>query len=295
MEVIKYQEDHFEALFSYWKKLGEQVPYFFPVSPEKWRECLLDDKLENERLFPFQEVFVALEKGKVIGFIQYGQPAFAWDENGQLCCNPQIGVLRHFYFDEDRFDAAHLLFAAGESYMQQFEIRHAFYHIFGMSCNAHHGKLHHSLEHVDRFLRGNGYRVEHENVYYSLELTECDPPCQDGLQLVPKPIVEPGIRNYEICLRDNLIGTLQIRFLDELTGGATTDIACLTWIGIRQEFRGQGCGTRVLQRLAADLHGEHYRQLHLDTANTNRVAQHFYERFGFENRGITRCYIKTAN
>jgi hypothetical protein len=45
MEVIKYQEDYFEPLFSYWKKLSDRVPYFFSVSSEKWRESLLEDKL----------------------------------------------------------------------------------------------------------------------------------------------------------------------------------------------------------------------------------------------------------
>jgi ribosomal protein S18 acetylase RimI-like enzyme len=294
MEAVRYQEDYFEPLFSYWKKLSERIPYFFSVSPQRWCECLLEDKLGSERIFRFQEIFLAIDKGEVVGFVQYGQPAFAWDENGQLYNNPRIGVIRHLYFEEGRLEAARLLFACSENYMKQFSGQHAFYHIFGMSCNAHHGKLHQSLEHVDRFLCANGYQVEHENVYYTLELEAGDPFGRHGLQLAPKPVMEPGVQNYEICLQNQIIGTIQIRFLDQLTGGATTDIACLTWFGLKKEFQGQGWGTQAMQLLVQDL-SKNYRQLHLDTASTNRSAQQFYERFGFQNQGRTRCYLRSSS
>lgn len=294
MEVVRYQEAYFEPLFSYWKKLAEKVPYFFPVSSEKWHECLLEDKLDNEKMLLFQETFAAIEKGEIVGFIQYGQPAFAWGKNEQKYYNPQIGIIRHFYFGEGRFDVAHLLFAKSESYLKQFSSQHAFYHNFGMSCNAHHGKLHQCLAHVDQFLCKNGYQVEHENVYYSLEINKDDRPHQHELHLISKPSGESSIQDYEICLQNNPIGTIRIRFLDKLTGGATTDIAYLTWVEIDRHFHGQGWGTKAMQLLVANLQGKKYQQLHLDTAGTNKVAQQFYERLGFQNRGRTRCYLKTT-
>jgi ribosomal protein S18 acetylase RimI-like enzyme len=295
MEVIKYQESCFESLFSFWKKLAEKVPYFFSVSSEKWRECLFEDKLDNETIFLFQEIFIAIEKDHVVGFSQHGQPAFAWDKNGKKYNNPQISVLRHFYFDEDRFDAANLLFANSEKYLKKFPSQHAFYHIFGMSCNAHHGKLHQSLPHIDLFLREQGYQVEHENIYYSLEFDEGKPMHQHELRLVPKPILKPDIQDYDIFLLNNPIGTIQVRFLEKLTGGFTADIAYLMWIEINREFHGQGWGTKSMQLLIDDLQSKKYHQLHLDTASTNLVAQQFYERFGFQNRGKTRCYLKTTS
>src|SRR5574341_685360 len=126
MEVVKYQEDYFEPLFLFWRRLAEKVPYFFSVSPEKWRECLLEDKLGNEKMFLSQEILIAIENGQIVGFSQIGGPAFAWDKNGQKFSHPQIGVLRHFYFDEGRFDAADLLYASSEIYLNQFPHQHAF-------------------------------------------------------------------------------------------------------------------------------------------------------------------------
>ena len=295
MEVIEFQEVHFEALFHYWKQLAEKVPYFFSVSPAKWRECLFEDKLDHENMFRFQEIFIAIEKGQIAGFCQYGHPAFAWDKEGRKYYNPQIGVLRHFYFDEGRSDAAHLLFARSERYLKQFPTQHAFYHIFGMSCNAYHGKLHQSLTHVDSFLCDQGFQVEHENVYYSLGLRESEPIRPPELELAPQASLDPDIQNYAICMSNHPIGTIQVRSLDRLTGGSTTDIAYLTWIDITGASHRQGWGTRAMQLLITDLQAKNYQQLHLDTAGTNRNAQRFYERFGFQNRGKTKCYLKTTS
>lgn len=295
MKVVSYQEDYFEPLFLFWKRLAEKVPYFFSVSPEKWRECLLDDKLGKEKMFRGQEIFIAIEKGQIVGFSQCIQPAFAWDQNGQKYSNPQIGILRHFYFDEGRLDAADRLYASSEIYLNQFPTQHTFYHIFGMSCNAHHGKLHQSLAHIDRFLCEKGFQIEHENVYYSLDLAQVEPIREQKLQLVPTVRPEPEAQEYEIVLSDHRIGTIQVRFLGRLTGGLTTDIAYLLWIEIRRDLQRQGWGAKSMQLLSSSLRSQNYRQLHLDTASTNQAAQRFYERFGFQNRGKTRSYVRTTS
>jgi RimJ/RimL family protein N-acetyltransferase len=294
MEVIRYHENYFEPLFSFWRRLAEKVPYFFSVSSKRWRECLFDDKLDNKNIFLSQETFIAIEKGQVIGFSQFGQPAFAWDKDGQKYNNPQIGLLRHYYFDEGRSDAANLLYDNSEKYLNQFSNQHAFYHIFGMSCNAHHGKLHQNLSHVDMFLREKGYQVEHENVYYILDLDRSEPIQQAELQLIPTFRCEPDTQEYEINLLNHPIGTIQVRFLNTLTYGATIDIAYLMWIEIASDFHGQGWGTKSMQLLTSYLRSQNYHQLHLDTASTNQAAQQFYEHFGFQNSGKTRCYLKTA-
>ncbi len=295
MKVGEYQEDDFESLFVYWQGLGEKIPYFFPVTASKWHECLFEDQLDNEKKFLFQETFVAEENGQIIGFIQYGQPSFAWNEKGKKYRNPQIGILRHFYFEAGRLEAANLLFTQCQNYMEQFANQYAFYHIFGMSCNAHHGKLHESLAHVERFLLEKGYQIEHENQYYSLELQEDQVANQNELHLMPKPASLPHLAEYEILLRENPIGMIQLRFLEKLTGGATDNIVYMTWIGINDVYRRQGWGSKAIELLTAALHGKGYQQLHLDTASTNETAQLFYERYGFENRGRTRSFIKTIS
>jgi len=292
MELERYQEQHRDDLLAYWKRLGASVPYFFAVSPKRWENCLLDDELDGEKLFANLETLLAIEKGQVLGFAQYGRPNYAWDSSGQRYGNPHIGVIRHFYFEKARVDVAEAMLARASAYLRRFPQGHAFYHILGMSCNAHYGKLHTSLEYIDEFLQKNGFQIEHENVYYSLEMTATETVAAQELKLVTCPSPLAGIRDYETHLRGESIGRLQVRFLEELSGGYTSDTVYLTWIGIEESCRGLGWGTRTLQLLVAELRGKGYRYLHTDTASTNHIAQRFYERFGFQDRGRTRSYLE---
>jgi ribosomal protein S18 acetylase RimI-like enzyme len=176
--------------------------------------------------------------------------------------------------------------------MKQFSPQHAFYHIFGLSCNAYHGKLHESLGHVDRYLIEKGYQGEHENQYYTIDLQEDRVTNQNELHLVPNPASQPDLGEYKIYLCDSPIGIIQIRFMEWLTGGATEDIVYMTWIEINEGDRRQGWGSKALGLLIAALYRKGYLQLHVDTASTNEIAQRFYERCGFKNLGRTRSFIK---
>jgi ribosomal protein S18 acetylase RimI-like enzyme len=292
MEVQRYQENHRDALLAYWKTLGASVPYFFLVSPKRWQDCLLDDELDGDKLFGNLETLLATEKGQVLGFAQFGHPNFAWDTNGQRYDNPHIGVIRHFYFEKARLDVAEAMLARARAYLRAFPQGYAFYHILGMSCNAHHGKLHTSLRYIDEFLRKNGFEIEHENVYYSLEMNASETLAWNELRLVACPSPLAGIQDYEIHLLGKPIGSLTVRFLEQLTGGCTSDTAYLTWLGIEESCRGLGWGTRTLQLLVAELRDKGYRYLHTDTASTNHIARHLYERCGFQDRGGTRSYLE---
>ena len=293
MKVRKYHPDYFEALFSYWVHLGKEIPFFFSVSPKQWGECLFEDKLDGKQKFTKLETFVAVDNRKIVGFLQCGQPVFAWDKDGNQFSNPQIGIIRHFYFDKDRLDVGEALFGKSADFMEQFPEQHAFYQIFGMSCNAHHGKLHHSMIHVDQFLREKDFHVDQENVYFSLDLWRYQAAHRNDLRLISRSVQIFDIQEYDIGLDDGVIGSLQIRFLEILTGGETSDTAYMTWVGIKEPFRRQGWGTKAIFLLISDLRRKGIRYLHLDTACTNIPAQHFYERLGFQNRGKTMSFYKS--
>jgi RimJ/RimL family protein N-acetyltransferase len=292
MEIVKFHKDHSKSLFLYWNRLGRNVPFFFRVSTEKWLECLLNDRLEGVEKFRSQEIYMAIEDERVIGFIQYVQPAFSWDQNGKKIKDPQIGIIRHFYFDEGCLDAAHCLYAKSQAFMKQFPTQHAFFHIFGMSCNAHHGKLHQGLVHIERFILEKGYQVEHENLYFTLTFTNSEIYPHNNLRLVPKSANKPGVQEFVIQLQENNIGGIHIRYMTTFTGGKTADVVYLSWIGIDKTFQKQGWGTLALKLLIANFQKYGYHQIHTDTASTNTAAQHFYVSLGFTNRGRTRSYIK---
>jgi ribosomal protein S18 acetylase RimI-like enzyme len=292
MKVRKYHPVFSEALVSFWNDLGKNIPYFFAVSQKKWEESLFDDCLDGEKKFSSLDTFVAVDQRKIVGFLQCGQPDFAWTKDGEKYRNPQIGVIRHFYFEQDRLDVANELFAKAADFMDQFPDHYAFYQIFGMSCNAHHGKLHHSMVHVDQFLRKNGFKIDQENVYFSLDIRRYQTIQHNDLRLISKP-VKFDSQEYDIDLEEIHIGSVQVRFLQNLTGEKTSDKAYLIWIGIKEPFQRKGWGTKVMHLLISELRRKGVRYIHLDTAITNVSAQCFYEHLGFQNGGRTRSYYKS--
>lgn len=289
MNIRKYQEYDLRRLFEYWLRVGKNTPYFFSVAAEKWQSCLLEDELTGERIFKCLETYVALENGGVLGFIQYGQPNFAWDNDGKYY-NPQLGVIRHLYFEEERSDAGEALLAKAGDPLMGFPENHAFYHILGMSCNAHHGKLHSTQPHVDDLLQKQGFRIDQENVYYVCDMKWTTPAKYFQLHLCSGH--GSSDENYNLLQGSEVVGTAQVRYLDMLTDGYTRDTAYLTWIGVVEHHRGQGLGTEFLNHLIEHLLGKQYLYLHTDTASENILAQRFYGQHGFRKQGYSRSYIR---
>jgi ribosomal protein S18 acetylase RimI-like enzyme len=291
-QIILLKAQHLPDLYSFWQNLGKDIPFFFRVSPETWQECFLEDRLDGRLIFKTLHTWLAFGRDELLGFVQFGQPNFAWDSAGNPYSDPVIGVIRHLYFKQDAPEAGQALLAKAESFLEQFRVQHAFYHIFGMSCNAHHGKLHESLAHVERLLLESGFQVEHENVYYALDLEQISSARQirDRIEVI-RAVRSPGVEAYEFLLEGSTAGTAEVRLLTIKEDAPKT--AYLTWIGVREGQKGQGLGSRFLHAVIEDLRARKYRWLHTDTASTNAAAQHFYERFGFSNLGKTRSYLRT--
>jgi RimJ/RimL family protein N-acetyltransferase len=290
MDIREYQGHDLYRLYEYWRKVGTDIPFFFPVSAPKWQACLLEDKLDGEPIFKRLETYLAAESGQVLGFVQCGQPHFAWDENGQKCSNPHIGVIRHLYFEKGRNDVGEALLVKAADQLACFDRRHAFYHILGMSCNAHHGKLHNSQAHVEQLLRAYGFEIEHENAYYVLDAERIAP--VENSQLHFRSTHGSSEERFEVRLNAEVVGTAQVRYLDRLTDGYTRDTAYLTWIGVVEPYQSQGIGTEFLKLLAQFLLSRQARYLHTDTASGNVRALRLYKKLGFRQEGYTRNYVQ---
>lgn len=290
LKISTCQQRDLPRLFEYWKHVGQGIPYFFPVSVQAWQTCLLADELAGEKLFKRLETYLATENGQILGFVQYGQPNFAWDSGGQKHDKPRIGVIRQLYFEEGRNDVGRALLAKADEFLARFDQNHAFYHILGMSCTAHHGKLHSSQPHVDRLLRERGFQIEHENVYYVLDIQLAAPAQNDRVQF--RITHESGEPAFEIRWEGKLVGGAKLCYLDTPTGGHTRDVAYLTRLWVDEQHRGRGIGTELLKQLVQFLSSRRYRYLHTDTPDGNLRAQRLYEKLGFQQEGYTRSYIR---
>ena len=291
MNVRGYRNSDLESLYQFWTSVGEEIPYFFPVSVERWRACLLEDTLEGQALFRTLQTDLATRNGQVLGFVQYGEPSFAWDERGERYEDPQIGVVRQLYFAEGRDDVGEALLGRAQSSLARFEQTHAFYHILGMSCTARHGKLHQSQGHVHGLLQRRGLRVEYENVYLVLDMLAAQP--KEGSPGRLQNVDGSRGERFEMWRGGEVVATARVGYLDRLTEGRTSDTVYLYWIGVVPPLRGQGIGGQFLMLLAAWLVTKGYRYLHTDTARKNVGAQRFYKTLGFVRAGVTRSYMRS--
>lgn len=296
MELKKFKTSDTDSLYGYFVEIGSSIPYFFPVTRERWAECLLADELDGEKIFDTTEIYLAVQDNKILGFIQFGTPNFCWTPNGTKVYHPSIGVIRQFYFNRERRDAGKALMNIAEEFLSRYNTSHAFFHILGMSCNAYHGKLPSSMSHVEAILTRHGFEKEHENVYYVLNIEDAQlaHTNRDDLVVERKYNSINYTEDFTALLHGKEVGWAQTRYLDRLTGGATTDTAYLTWIMSSKAHRGQGLGKWLLGYLIHDLAEKGFSFLHTDTADTNHIAQRFYESAGLEKRATTRSYLRKS-
>ena len=291
MRIQEFRERDAGRLFEYWQRLGASVPFFFPVSIERWQACLLNDELNGERLFRQLETHLAVVDERVAGVVQFGRPHLAWDTDGKKSHNPNIGVIRHLFFDKEMPAVGEALLMKASHGLARFSQQYAFYHALGMSCHVHHGKLHSSQRHVEHLLLAHDFRIEHENVYCVLDMNRSLPKGEAGLRLDCTPASCSDVC-FTARLDTDVVGTAQVRQVDRLTDGYTRDTAYLVWLGVEKRVQGQGIGTEILRMLAEVLLRQGYRYLHTDTAKANIRARLLYEKLGFVKKGSTQSFIR---
>lgn len=269
------------AVYDY--QMRQSVPYFFPANFSDWIESFENDiDGEGRLLFQSLQGKAAYDGDTLVGFVQYGYTAFGFDSCGEISEAVNYLVIRSVYFDENREDAGHLLLRAA---LKEFEGEakvYAFFHYFGMSCFARHGKLFEKLPWIQALLRQYGFETEHENVYYSSVWEECAP---SEVALAAHGLTKGSQQTLDFMLGQRQIGGCEVHYL------STQKIAYLRWIYVNDDLQDQGMGSKCMNALKAWLQDRGITRLDTDTALDNHRAQHYYEKNGFTREGITRSFF----
>jgi ribosomal protein S18 acetylase RimI-like enzyme len=289
MNIVKINELNAYRIFDYWNNISKDVPYFYPVNITDFITSLFHDTQDGEIVFNYLETYLAEEDDSILGFIQFGQPHIYWDTRGQKCYDPNIGVIRNIYFDDQRLDSGNLLIKKAEEYFNSnnFDNCFAFNHVLGVSCNACHGKLHNSKIYIENLLEEYGYSIEHENVYYSISLLNLSETKIDE----DIKIVKAGRNDYDkelvyLLYKGIKIGESKLLYLDKIK------LVYMKTIWVDSEYSNKGLGTKFIKLICENLANEGYIRMDLDTAKNNVIAQRFYDKNGFVNKGITRSYVR---
>ena len=269
-------------IFAFWQK-HNGFPCNFPMDYEDWQESWERDIDSDGRLL-FSSLRTELSfdgTGAITGLIRYGKTAFGFDDSGECSEDVHYNVIRDLCF-EDADSAARLLrsalahFPAGERI-------YAFFHYFGMSTCGRHGKLHERNLQIQTLLLENGFTVEHENVYYTKDLSAFKP--QNSPVVLRWGARSAGdCREFAAAIHGDEVCWGQLHFLPQ------GDIAYLRWIYVDEQRQHTGIGSQVMHALFSALPEMGICRLDTDTALDNRTARHFYEKNGFVNCGITRSF-----
>lgn len=257
-------------------------PHYFSTDYNCWLESF-DNDIDGGGRKLFKTLFVKAiyNNEKMVGFIQYGETSFGFDDNGEISNDISYAVIRNFYFDENRIDAAKCLLDAALNYFNKFNVIYAFFHYFGMSCFARHGKLFEKHRPIQKFLNDNGFVIEHENVYYTLKIKDVN---EVEIQLEVHELTQGNQQCIDFMYNDKQVGGCEIHLINK-------DVAYLRWIYINDDIKGIGIGSKCMNALKHYLYQKQIKRFDTDTALKNNVAQHYYEKNGFANTGITRSYI----
>lgn len=270
---------HYESIFDY--QMDFHTPYFFRVPYAAWKESFVND-VDGEGRTLFKELVVkaAYEDNKLVGFVQYGNSAFGFDEQDEISSAVSYPIIRNLYFDADREDAGEQLLQAALDAFGATERVYAFFHYFGMSCFARHGKLFEQHKHIEAQLKIHGFETEHENVYYSSAL---DGKEASEIEVVAYDLTKGNQQYIDFKLSGKQVGGCEVHFVDE-------EVAYLRWIYVNGDITGKGIGTKCMHALKNWLYEKGIKRFDTDTAILNNVAQHYYEKTGFTREGITRSY-----
>ena len=268
-------------LYDFFTNNRHGVPYYFPTDFDTWRESLLNDTgYDGTPLFKETATFLLRESGAIWGFIQLAVTAFAFAANGTEDRSLSYGIIRNLYFLPGCANS-HLLMACATDYFGQKGVDkpYAFFHYFGMSCYARQGKLHESAFHIETLLKKYGYKKEHENIYFSKQLSD------DFVDDPEIAFAYTGETSLSFQNGTEKIGGCELYFVPHST------ICFLKWIYVDKALSHKGYGTRCMKKLFYALRQKGISQLDTDTADSNVIAQNYYHKMGFSHRGTMRSYL----
>ncbi len=276
-----------KALFKFYNSLKSDIPYCFDVDYDNWYTSMFQDTdYDNEPLFHNVHTYVSVDKNKITGFIQFGLPTFIHGENGARDTETTAGIIRNLYFQQGDEQAGRELIRQALAFFETNRTQRifAFYHYFGMTCNAGHGKLHSSHFYIETLLSEYGFIKEHENVYYKRLISNAESLCDNTVELKYSAVNTKGLCLFDIIAQSKKVGAGSFVFLPQ------GKICYLKWIYIEDEFKKKGYAIAALQHLFSDLKRQGIERIDTDTADGNIAAQGLYCKAGFANMGRTRSY-----
>lgn len=301
MEIIQYTPDLQTRVTQFYNRVTANVPHCYPVKEEEFAVALrgvMTGKSDKDAGGIDAEVaFAATVNGGVQAFIHVGI--------GQTGKNREedIGVIRFFGYERGMRRVGQALLEKAEDYLKTYDIsriyafsqdcRYRFYH-FG------HSYLSDGLDQVQALLGFNGYRRCAGEVFLNWEDYTVTP-MPSSLSVELSVEWEDGRGERPNCTVRAYQGDEQVGICESVCGGEFSshpdaqDWLHTVWLGIEDEFQGQGLGRYLLQHELQEMKKIGYRHATISTAWDNYRAFLFYSNCGYRMVDWTYGFVKNLS
>ena len=298
MEIVQYTPNLQTPVTQFYNRLTIDVPHCYPANEEEFATAIRGvttgkaDKKEGG--LDSETAFVAMVKGEAQAFIHVGI--------GQVGDNREvdIGVIRFFGYERGARHAGQTVLEKAEAYLQTFNIskiyafsqdcRYRFYHF-------EHAYLSDALDQVQALLGYNGYHRSDGEVFLDWEDYTVTP-VPSGLPVTLSVDWKQGRGQLPNCTVRAFQDDKEVGECWSVSGGEFSshpdaqNWLHTTWIGIEDEFQGQGLGRYLLEYELQEMHKIGYRHAAISTNWENYRAFLFYSNCGYRVVDWTYEFVK---
>ena len=301
MEILQYTPDMQEPLTQFYNSMTADVPHCYPVKEEEFavaiRGVTTGKADKNEGGLDSEAAFVAVADGVIQAFIHVGI--------GQVGENREedIGVIRFFGYERGERRIGQAVLKKAETYLKTHNISRIF--AFPQDCRYRfyhfsHAYLSDALDQVQGLLGFNGYRRSSGEVFLDWEdyFVTPIPSSQPVTLSVEWKDGRGQLPNCTVLAHQN---GKQVGICESLGGGefsSHTDAQAwlhTVWLGIEDDFQGQGLGRYLLQYALQEMKKIGYRHAAISTAWDNHRAFLFYSNCGYRTVDWTYEFVKNLS
>ena len=301
MEIIQYTPDMQAPVTQFYNRLTADVPHCYPVDEEEFsiaiRGVTTGKADKKEGGLDSETAFVAMVKGAVQAYIHVGI--------GQVGDNREvdIGVIRFLGYERGARHVGQAVLEKAETYLKTYNISRIY--AFSQDCRYRfyhfsHAYLSDALDQVQALLGFNGYRRSAGEVFLDWE-NYIVTPMPSSLSVELSMDWEDGRGERPNCTVKAYQGDEQVGICESVCGGEFSshpdaqDWLHTVWLGIEDEFQGQGLGRYLLQYELQEMHKVGYRHAAISTNWENYRAFLFYSNCGYRTVDWTYGYEKVLS
>ncbi|RKU24154.1 hypothetical protein C6503_01615 [Candidatus Poribacteria bacterium] len=301
MEILQYTADIQTSVTQFYNRLTADVPHCYAVKEEELATAIRGvttgkaDKKEGG--LDSETAFVAMVNGAVQAFIHVGI--------GQIGDNREedIGVIRFMGYERGARRVGQAVLEKAEDYLKTHDVSQIF--AFSQDCryrfyHFEHAYLSDALDQVQGLLGFNGYRRSEGEVFLDWEDYSVTP-VPSSLPVTLSIDWKDGRGQLPNCTVRAFQDDKEVGECWSVSGGEFSSHPDAqnwfhtTWLGIEDEFQGQGLGRYLLQYELQEMHKVGYRHAAISTAWDNHRAFLFYSNCGYRVVDWTYEFVKNLS